>query len=224
MRVTLAELRLRAKQRANHERGNTIADDSEVDHYINLAIANLTGSLLGTAEFRPELTYEFQLDSTTEWYSLPDMTSLVSVHTGSGSTFHKIARAAVHGLNEPTRAGKYIDGMSYDVRRSLFEPDQMKIVGGQGSGTISIRYVPPFDRLVTDDACIYDRNYWSEFIVLHAAIQLLRKERYPVDFLMSAMEIEFQRIMSDTQRLDMHNSPRPDLTVGILAPGNRRNY
>lgn len=220
MRVTLSELRTRARQRANEERGNAVAEDAEVDHYLNLGLAALTSQLFGTLEFRPEETVEIVLEAGEEWYTLPEHVSIISVHSAASGTLTKLMRAPAFSANEPDQA-LVSRAPTYDIRRSMYAQDRIRFPGAT-SGTFTVRYVTPATKLCTDGACIYDRNYWSEYVVLFAAVQMLRKADRPVELLMAAMEAELGRILNETQRLDMNSSPAPDMTVGPLI--NRRNY
>lgn len=205
--ITLGELKLQARQRADQVRSKFVSD-SELTSYINSGIAELYDLLCESyGEDFYVIEYEFQTTDSGA-YNLPD-------------DFYELKRLDVKideqdwvtiprfNLNEETslRSSTYVALGGYLNIRYRLVGNKLKLAPLPTPGsTIRALYVPLPVKLVDDTDTLDDLNYYSEYVILIASIAMLNKEESDVTVLTAQKAEQKARIVSKSQNRDAANS------------------
>lgn len=182
--ATLAELRIRARRRANMETAGSdqFVTDVELDAYLNDGLGELYDLLLqswGDEYFVSTTT--LALTSGTASYALPaDFYKLLTVIIDDGQYYHPAPRYRWHDLARleqltGSQGGTSVFHLQYGLNSHVqgqitFKPTP------QASYTATLHYIPKYTALTTVSGTATDINRWDEYAVIRAAIQMLRKE------------------------------------------------
>lgn len=181
--ITLADLKLQARQRADKV-GSTFIKESELVNYINKSGAELYDLLIGAYGNDYYLKeYEFQVQDGVSEYDLPaDFYKLLGVDFQI--TQQRKLTLKPYMFNERNRyqEGAYwsavigISGPRYHLQNEKikFRPTP------DGGYTLVLHYIPCFTDLVDDADLLNGVNGWEEYIILDAAIKMLVKEESDV--------------------------------------------
>lgn len=213
--ITLAEMRLAAKQRADMVNSKFVSD-SEWNYYINAELAafyDLMCEAYGQDYFVEE--YEF---TTTDAgaYALPD-------------DFYELSRLDIKldsqdwitiprfNLNQETtlRSASYVAFGGYLNTRYRLVGNTLKLAPIPAPGSIvRALYVPLPAKLVNDSDELQDFNAYSDYIITGAAIRALNKEESDVSVLMAQQQEQKARIVGKAANRDVAN---PEQITDIYA-------
>ena len=196
MGITLSDLRLRARQKADRENSNFV-EDEELNFMINQSIAELHDILVmaNAADYAIE-EYEFTTTTDTSEYALPDdfykLKGVDAKVTDAGNwlslrpfNFNERNRtldAAWGILNVPA------------VRYRLLGTNVKFSPTPDANVTMKLWYTPKATVLVDDADTLDDINGFSEYVIVDAAIKYLMKEESDVSGLMQQKEALKRRI------------------------------
>lgn len=174
---TLANIRLRIKQRSDNEHtGSSFVSDSELDGLINKSRQELFGLLLlNGLNSVPETSYEITADGS-ETYDLPDdFVTAMSVYRIEGGNHIRLVRHdARHHPNTEVKG----DASTYRIWG--YKTDAViQFSPIPTSGTYKVRYVAAPTDLAADGDIVDGVLGWEEYIVVDVAIDVLIKEGAP---------------------------------------------
>ena len=178
--MTLAELRLAAKQRSNLENSSFVTD-SEWNSYINFAVSELKDILISKFGNDYYITkYTLTLTSNVNEYDLPeDFYKLAYMLYKSGNLQYKMKRFEIEELNQFNGyvLSSTIPDLRYRITASKVEFSPQNNTGGQ---QVTLVYIPIPPKLVSDADELQGFNGWEELAVLLAARKALVKEEQSV--------------------------------------------
>jgi hypothetical protein len=179
-KLTLAQLRTAAKQRADMVNSDFVSD-AEWNSYINQSAYALYDLLIQKYDndyFCED--YEFETDGTAYLFDLPeDFYKLLGVDLQLGNTddswitLHKFERAERNNYSVPNFQNFYgITNLRYRLRANglWLTPTP------QSGQTIRILYIPRLTELASDSSELDGINGWNEWVIVDAAIKALVKE------------------------------------------------
>lgn len=186
MTITLAELRLRSRQKADRENSQFV-EDEELDFMINSSAAELHDLLVmaNSADYSVS-SYDFTTVSGTESYALPvDMYKLKGVDAfiiGNDLPF----TLRPFNFNERNRNNLTTWGrLTVPAIRYRILGDNLVFSPVPDAATpIKIWYTPLAPKLVADTDTLRDLNQFSEYVIVDVAIKYLQKEESDVTLLM----------------------------------------
>ncbi len=205
--ITLAELKLQARQRADMTRSNFVSD-SELTSYLNSAIAELY-DILCEAYGEDYFLTEFEFTTTDEeGYTLPDefyeLKRLdIKLDTENWLTLQRF------NLNQETnlRSSTYVAFGGYVNIKYRIMGNSIKLAPLPSPGsTVRALYVPLPIKLVDDADTLQDFNYYSEFVIVTAAAKMLNKEESDTAHLDAERAQQIARIQSKAGARDAANS------------------
>lgn len=205
--ITLAELRLQAKQRADMVKSKFVSD-AEWNYYINSGIAELYDLMCEAYGEDYYITeYEFTTNDS-EGYDLPeDFYELKRLDLKIDSqNWVTIPR---FNINEETalRSSSFVALGGYLNTRYRIMGNSIKVAPLPSPGsTMRALYVPLPQQLAADDDELQNFNTYSEFVVLSAAISALNKEESDVSVLAAQKEQQRARITAKAGARDAANS------------------
>src|SRR5688572_18187371 len=173
MTVALSVLRTRTRQRADQVQSNYVGD-SEVDSYINEALRSVHYEMTCSGIFPEESSTDITATGAAS-YTLPELISILSVERVSGNTYVPMRRiekpeaSAMRSIASGT-------AILYDVSWSLRAAPSIRFFPKPGSGTYTVRYIPPVTALVADGDTVFAGSGWDQLIVVAAAISCVRRE------------------------------------------------
>lgn len=178
--MTLGELRLASKQRANLENSSFVTD-SEWLTYINFSISELKDILISKFGEDYYLTkYNFTLLPNTSEYDLPlDFYKLSVMLYKSGNLQYKMKRFIIEELNSYN--GYILNSTIPEVRYRL-SGDKVEFTPqvNNGGQQVTLCYIPIPPKLVSDSDELQGFNGWEELVVLLSARKALVKEEQSV--------------------------------------------
>lgn len=202
MQITLAQLRVEARYRADMERSQFIKDN-ELTTYINKSIAELWDLLCEA--YGSDYNVESVDGSTVadqDAYDLPaDFYELKGVDMRlTNNDWVTLER---FNFNERNRwqTSRAWDGIS-EVRYRIVG-NQIRFSPTPGASTeYKIWYVPTATQLTDDGDTLDELNGYSEYIVVDTAIKMLQKEESDVSLLLAQKEKLAQRIRDKAANRD----------------------
>ena len=209
MTTTLAELKTRARERAD-QTNSTFISDSELLSYINSSYAELYDILVSRFEDYYTTSVTFSIASGNS-YSLPsDFYKLRGVdYNISGDNYVTLQKFNFHdrnGRNPNTSLfvdrGLYGNKLRYRVLANelILEPSESAV------GNYKLWYIPTYTRLASDSDTVDGINGWEEYIVVDVAIKMLSKEESSTTHLDTEKEALLKRIRDMAQNRDA-NAP-----------------
>lgn len=183
MSTTLAELRLRSRQKADRENSSFVEND-ELDSMINSSIAELHDILVmaNSADYAIGASSFTTVVGNSE-YSLP-------------ANFYKLkgVDAMLHGdewsslqpfnFNERNRNSSASWGQSLGIRYRLLGGNIIFSPVPDSTTSIKLWYTPLAVKLVAPSDTLADLNQFSEYVIVDVAIKYLQKEESDVSVLM----------------------------------------
>lgn len=187
--VTLAEMRLATRERADQVNSEFISD-SELNRYINKSARKLWDLLIDAHANYKFSSTTISLDGTNSTYNLP-------------SDFYKIL------MIDYTSGGQRqtIDKMSFFERTYGTTP-----ISGI---SINLEYAPTFTDLALDGDTMDGLNGWEEFVEIDAALKCFNKEETDPGTLL----LEKSEIVDRIQRMRPRDFANPDRTRDVRRGG-----
>lgn len=222
MAVSLATLRTRARERADMVGSSFIADSATgIDAYINEGAQKLHELLVQTysgdySEFSATVTVSAGIGALpATFWKLLGVEMAVGGQKRTLRRFNRTERNAFSNSTYPSSAlprYKLTGPSATGVRQIEFLP------AANVTGAITVRYAPIFQArnasgaltglplVATDDTVDFD-NGWERFIVLYAAIQMLKKEESDARALESELEQCRAEIIAGAESRDADAPP-----------------
>lgn len=209
MSITLAQLRERARERADMEESQFV-DDTELNYYINSSIAELHDILVqsyGEDYYVEETTF-----TTTPGQESYDLSTIFP-----DNDFYKL-----RGIDAQLNGDDYFTLKPFNFNeRNRFQHFgvwdylgitnvRYRILGSKlrlspppdGNVTVRIWYIPKSTELVDDADVFDDINYFAEYVIVDAAIKMLNKEESDVSVLMAQKQDLKRRIEEASNNRD----------------------
>lgn len=185
MTITLAELRLRSRQKADRENSQFV-EDAELDFMINSSAAELHDILVmaNSADYNVS-KQTFSTVVNTDSYALPvDFYKLKGVDAqiigGEWYTLRPFNFNERNRNNETTWGRLTLPAIRYRILGDnlVFSPTP------DVATPIQVWYTPLAPKLVADTDTLKDLNQFSEYVIVDVAIKYLQKEESDVSVLM----------------------------------------
>lgn len=187
MSITLAELKLQARQRADME-NSTFISEPEIRSYINNSIAELYDLMCEAygAEYYIAEPVEISVTSGTAAYDLPDGTLY-----SSAPAFYELKGVDIKldnqdyvnvprfNWNDRNRDASFtvFDLLGTTNIRYRIMGDKIRLSPVPDvNATLRVWYVPLPTQLVDEDDELQDFNAYSEYVIVDTAIKMLQKE------------------------------------------------
>ncbi len=211
MSITLSQLRSQARDLADMQ-NNEFISDSELNNYINFAIAELHDILIEAYGDEYFISYESGTTSAnTADYDLPaDFYKLKGVDMQlNGQDWVNIRKFNFNERNRNEDMGELFN-IRYRIMGSQIKFSPIP----DANIAYKIWYVPLATKLVDDADEFDDINQYSDFVLLSAAMKMLNKEESDV----SALAAERQRIINRLQvSATNRDSSEPESISDIYA-------
>lgn len=200
--VDLAELKVRAREAADMV-NSTYVEDSELTRYINASAQELYDLLI--AAYGQE--YYLSEDSIivlngVDTYNLPaDFYKLLGVDlvlSASGNEAVTLHPYALSERNKFNNSYLTVSNSNGSVRaRYRLQNNTIKIIPEPSGGySLNILYIPAMTKFVAGVDTFDGVNGWEEYIVIDAAIKMLRKEESDISALTLEKKDMLERIES----------------------------
>ena len=208
--VTLANLRLQVRQRADMV-NSTFVTDAEFNQYINNSATALYDLLI--QKFGNEYylsTASISTTSSVDSYNLPtDFYKLIGVDMLISGLDYVSLRPFMFSERNMNNA---------NVSRTIYGiPDvRYRLVGSQirlspvpnAANTLRLWYIPNLPEMSSDSSTTDGVNGWEEFIVVDAAIKALQKEESDVSVLIAQKQGLIKRIEEAAENRDAGSGDR----------------
>ena len=180
MSITLTNLRLRARQKADRE-GSNFVDDAEMNFMINSSIAELYDLIIANGD-------EYYLSSTTittvsgtDAYNLPtDFYKLKGVDLKLSSTEYYTLKPFNFNERNRNNESSWNATRGTNIRYRLFGNTIKFSPIPNAASEIKLWYVPVATQLVSDSDTLADLNQFAEYVITDVAIKYLIKEESDV--------------------------------------------
>lgn len=223
MTVTLAQLKTRARNRADMTNSQFV-DESELTDYINASIAELHDVLIqayGSDYYIDETTFQTTVNQAK--YDLP-------------TNFYKL-----RGVDAKVNGTRYLTLEQFNFNeRNLFEDFgiwdlngaatiRYRLLGSQimftpvpdRSVEIRMFYIPNAQVLVDDADVLMDFNQYAEYVIVDAAIKMLAKEESDTSVFMAQKAGLLDRITKASQNRD---ASKPASISDVHAEDNEEYF
>lgn len=195
MSITLEELRLRSRQKADRETSNFV-EDEELDFMINSSIAELHDLLVAAnASDYAVSEYSFTTSPSVNSYALPDdfykLKGVDAQITGDNWLTLRPFNFNERNRNNNTTWGKItMPWIRYRILGSnlVFSPTP------DSPTPVKLWYTPLSPKLVNPTDTLQDLNSYSEYVIVDVAIKYLQKEESDVTVLAQQKEALKRRI------------------------------
>lgn len=223
MAITLADIKLRARQRADMVNSEFV-EDNELTNYINASLAELHDLLIEayaedyymeSLEFAADGSQSYALPNGTNYSGAPKFYKLRGVDARAGQdTWTTVKRFNFNRRNTDqdsvASSMLYYPGLEYRLVGS-----EVRFIRAPDPGTeIRLWYYPQVTELVNGSDAYDDINGYSEYVVVDTAIKMLQKEESDVAVLMAQKEALRQRIMAAAANRDANE---PEAVQDIYA-------
>lgn len=212
MTITLAQLRTRARERADMEE-STFVTDSELNSYINNSIAELHDLLI--AAYNEEYymdSIEFTTTTGQLDYDLPNGTNYSAANKFyklrgvdsriNNNDWETVKRFNFNRRNEDVNAPvARLAGLPYLEYRLVGSKIRFNRTPDNGT-QIRLWYHPVAQQLTADSDTYDDINGFQEYVIVDAAIKMLNKEESDVTVLMTQKMELAKRIREMAQNRD----------------------
>lgn len=219
MSITLLELRTQARQMADMV-DNEFVGDSELNNYINFAIAELHDILVesyGSDYFLNSVEGTTTVDNPD--YALPsDFYKLRGVDVKlNGQDWYNIRPFNFNERNRYEDFGSWslmgITNIRYRVMGS-----NVKFTPIPDAATeYRLWYIPKATKLALDEDSLDDINQYSDFVIITAAMKMLNKEETDITALASERNRIIERLRDASQNRD---AGQPESISDIHAENN----
>lgn len=204
--ITLAEIRLQCRQRADMEKSQFVKD-SEITSYVNNSAAELYDILCEAygSEYYVQSVNAFT-EPNVESYDLPaDFYEIKGVDIKlSGQDWFNCQR---FNFNERNRYQQWTwDGIT-EIRYRIVGDKLMFNPIPDSATEYRVWYVPVSPRMVNDTDTLKDLNAYSEYIITDVVIKMLAKEESDVSVFMAQKQALLKRITDKAQNRDAAQAP-----------------
>lgn len=184
MSITLEQIRLRARQKADRENSNFIEDD-ELDSMINTSVAELHDLLIAHAGADYYLdSYAFATTPGTDTYALPsNFYKLKGVDFNINGEWMSLRPFNFNERNRVNDSGWAIV-KALNARYRLFGQNIKFSPVPDDATNVKLWFTPLAEKLVNPTDILADLNQFSEYVVVDVAIKYLLKEETDVQVLM----------------------------------------
>lgn len=209
MASTLAQLRTRARIRADAV-GNNFFTDDEINTYINTGLGELHDVLVLKFEDYYVSSKSFDLVSDQSNYTFASMTltdfyKCLGVDVSANSETMRVRRFSFQGRNSFSSdvairgRGDYSD-LQYQIRGDSVE----LIPKPSSAGTMTLWYVPSFTPLASDSDTVSTSimSNWEEYAVLLAVLKMKEKEELSITAIEKELASTYSRIESAATNRD----------------------
>lgn len=192
MSITLADLRSRARERADMKNSNFV-EDTELNYYINSSIAELHDILVqsyGQDYFLESTTFttvggqeEYNLSTiftNNDFYKVRGIDAKLN-----GDDFFTLKPFNFNERNRFQHFGVWDYLGITNVRYRLLGSKLKFSPAPDAAITVKIWYIPKHTELVNDTDILDDINFYAEYVIVDAAIKMLNKEESDVSVLMA---------------------------------------
>lgn len=194
---TLAELRTRARQRADAV-GNNFFTDAEINDYVNVGLGELHDLLVSKFEDYYVSSVSFSLVADQSTYSFSSISlsgfyKLLGVDAVQGSDTVRVKRFSFPDRNLYQSDSAIYSDKGYANYQYAIRGESVEFIPTPGStDTIKLWYVPSYTKLSSDGATTSNsvELNWEEYAVLVAAIKMRQKEETST----GALERDLERI------------------------------
>ena len=194
---TLAELRTRARQRADAV-GNNFFTDAEINDYVNIGLGELHDLLVNKFEdyYVSSVSFSLVADQTTYTFSaigLSDFYKLLGVDAVQGGDTVRVKRFSFPDRNIFQSAVALHNSRGYSDYEYAIRGETVEFIPTPTStDTIKLYYIPSYTKLSSDSATVSNsiELNWEEYAVLVAAIKMRQKEETST----AALERDLERI------------------------------
>lgn len=228
--MSLAEIRLRAQQRADLVNSNFVSLP-EWNSYINQSYMELYDLLVTTYEdYYVASPVSFQSNGTDYLYPLPDGTNY-----SAASAFYKLLGVDL-AVNSASNAWVTINKFNFIDRNKFVYPNTASTIYGvfnlryrlmgrniefiptpSAGQTMRLWYIPRLTQLLQDTDIASDAiSGWIEYVIVDAAIKALQKEESDVTILFAQKQALIKRIEDSAMNRD---AGQPD-TISNVRNGN----
>ena len=211
MALTLADIKLRARQRADMV-SSEFVEDSELTNYVNASLAELHDLLIEayaedyymeSLEFTSDGSQSFDLpngtnyDGAAKFYKLRGLDA--KVHDNTWSTVKRFNFNRRNADQESVASSMlFYPALEYRIVGS-----QIRLSRAPESGTqFRLWYYPQVTELTNATDEYDDINVYSAYVVVDTAIKMLQKQEDDVSVLMAQKEALRQRIMAAAANRD----------------------
>ena len=219
MAITLAEIRLQTRQRADMENSNFV-QDSELNNFINNSIAELYDIIVEAyaSEYyvvsteSPVLQNEDEINLPDDFYVMKgvdikiDNQDFISLRPFNFNERNRYSELGVWDLAGITNVRYRILG---NKLRFTPRPDR--------NATVRLWYVPLPTTLVNDTDTFDDINSFAEYVIVDAAIKMMQKEESDVSVLL-AQKVALEKRIRD--RAKVRDASSPQSISDIYAEGD----
>lgn len=209
---TLADLKLKTRQRADME-NSTFIKDTELTSYINASYAELYDILVSRFEDYYSQVVQFTLAGTVNSFPLPadhyktrgvdfalSDTDYVTLRRWNFEERNRIARTT-------TRAIRGIADRQYRVMGQ----NLIVLPVDKAPGNYQLWYIPRFTPLAVDTDVLSDVMDFEEYIICDAAIKCLQKEESDVSVLL----VQKQALIARFDALGSNRDTQPDRIADV---------
>jgi hypothetical protein len=219
MTITLAELRLQARQRADMENSKLVSD-SELNSYINNSIAELHDILCEaySSDYYVK-TNTFFVTTGVDSYALPsDFYILKGVDLRiDNQDFITVKPFNFNERNRYSELGAWDLAGVTNVRYRIIGNNIVFNPIPDRNAEIKLWYVPVATRLINNSDTLDDLNAFSEYVIVDAAIKMMQKEESDVSVLLTQKQLLEKRIRD---RAQIRDAGSPQSISDIYAEGD----
>jgi len=218
MSISLLDLRLRARQRADRENSNFV-EDEELNFYINGSIAELHDLLVGanSADYAISDSTFTTVNAVAD-YALPaDFYKLKGVDAKiTASDWFSLRPFNFNERNrnlDPSWGLLNVPSVRYRLLGSNIRFSPVPDAGM----TVRLWYTPTAPVLVADGDVLTDLNFYADYVIIDAAIKYLNKEESDVSVLMQQKAEMKRRIEIMANNRD---EGQPETVSDVYAENN----
>lgn len=220
--ITLAELKRRARERADMENSEFISD-SELTSYINTAYLALYDILVSRFEFYYTKQLEFTIPQNEAEFLVPnDFYKLDGLDFKLGAGQDGWTTVTKWNFKERNRNRSLL---RLDYRN--VNPRQYRLIANKidiqpkdrAAGDYRLFYTPRATRLANDSDTVDAVNGWEDYIVLVAAMKMLAKEESDI----SAIVLEIRDIEDRIEAMSQNRDDEPERVTDMNPFGWRQD-
>lgn len=211
--ATLLEIRDKVRQRSDVQAETKRYPDAELNKYINDSYKELYGLLVQHSLMRDEASDSISADGSATYTVPADHYATLGVFKEENDYYRRLGRHTFRG--RPHGAAQAITGEATSYRiAKVAGAKTIELYPRSGSGTYIHAYIPVPTDLAADGDTLDSVLGWDEYVVIDAAIKVLRKEESDTrDLKADKFEI-MARIEMEAEAQEMAQS----LTVANTRP------
>jgi hypothetical protein len=211
--ITLAQIKLRARQKADMVNSNFI-EDPELLNYVNeayftwydLVVAAFEDYYLGDpTEFTIAAGAPGEFPLPVDFYKLAGMDK--SISAGTQDRFYALTKTTWRGRNQTENSFSYY-GLRPTTTYRIFKDKIVLTPQDSANGSYKLWYIPVATPLVDDGDIVDTYNGFENLLILDVAIKMLNKEESDPSILLmerARIEAKMQEMLVDR---DINNGER----------------